>query len=130
MLDAHILFDVPGGHFTSDNLPLDRLCPGAYLLVGQQRHRCNRSLAMTDLTMVLQDRRDVFGERHLFLRHRYRGHSEDRDYSHQKDDWGLHCRKPPERCGLWFFRPMLTQGDLLRDVIKHDLKRESCCHFW
>src|SRR5262245_40503709 len=51
---------------------------------------------MTDLAMVLQDRGNILGKRHLLLRDGGRGHCEDRACKHQRYDRRLHRYKPPE----------------------------------
>ena len=82
-----------GGISRSDDLLLDRPCPGPRLLVGQQRHRRDAPRPMADLTVLLEDGRDVLRERDLGLPchrlpsvHRGRGHHDDHSERHRKDE--------------------------------------------
>ena len=82
-----------GGISRSDDLLLDRPCPGPRLLVRQQRHRRDAPRPMADLAVLLEDGRDVFRERDLGLPchrlpglHRDGGHHDDHSERHRKDE--------------------------------------------
>ncbi len=72
--------DTSGKIFVSDNSSgscggnyvalLDRPRPGPHFVICEQRHRGDRARSMADLTVLLQDRRHVLGERHWPLRGR------------------------------------------------------------
>ncbi len=64
MLDADRPVDVPRRHLPRRHARLDGACPRARLFVGDERHRRDRVRPMTRLTFLLEDRRDVLGERH------------------------------------------------------------------
>ena len=57
-----------GGISRAATFCLDGLCPRARLFVSHQRHRRNRARVMTDLAMLLEDRRHVLREGDLVLR--------------------------------------------------------------
>ena len=54
---------VPRRHLPRQDLVLDGAAPGSRLLVGHQRHRRHLARAMAGDTVLVQDRRDVVGER-------------------------------------------------------------------
>jgi hypothetical protein len=60
--DAHV--DMPRRHLTRDDTLLDGTCPRARILIRDQRHRRDRIRLMALLTLVLENGRDVFAERH------------------------------------------------------------------
>src|SRR5206468_12737954 len=67
LLDADMLVDEPGRHLAARDLGLDRARPRTRVLVGEERHRRHHARPMAGLTRSLQDRRDVFCERHLAI---------------------------------------------------------------
>ena len=68
--DADGPIDVPRRHLPRFDALLDRASPGTCVLVGQQRHRRDRTGAMAVLAGFLEDRRHVFRERDLGRRGR------------------------------------------------------------
>lgn len=52
----------PGRHLLGDDSGLDRLGPGARLLVGQQRHGGDFAWPMALLAVLLEDGKNVFIE--------------------------------------------------------------------
>src|SRR5205807_6155477 len=91
VLHAHVLIDEPGWHLPSNDFRLDGLGSRAHVFVSQQRHRSNGAGAMTNLAMLLQDRRHVPGEGDLILRnHCGRDHCESGN-DHQQAEGSLHC---------------------------------------
>ena len=82
MPHAHILVDVPRRHLPGENLFPDCLGPRSGLFIGQQRHRGKGAWPVTDLTLLLQNRRYVLGEGDLLCRRRvhhdeYEQHGQD-----------------------------------------------------
>ena len=67
LLDADVLVDEPRRHLAGRDLGLDRARPRTRVLVGEKRHRRHHARPMAGLTRSLQDRRDVFCERHLAI---------------------------------------------------------------
>jgi hypothetical protein len=59
---AMLWISAPGRHLARDHFRLDRLRPGAHVLIGQQRHRPDFPGAMTVRAFAVEDRRDVLGE--------------------------------------------------------------------
>ena len=63
LLDADVAIVAIGRHLARHHLLLDRTRPRARLLIGHQRHRSDRIGLMALLTVLLEDRRNVFGKR-------------------------------------------------------------------
>src|SRR2546428_2401015 len=88
--DADVLVDVPRRHLTIGDLLPNRSRPGPHVLVGQQRHRRNRTGTMAGLTRALQDGRYVLRKRGLglslarFLTERRQSDHADRQASEQR----------------------------------------------
>ena len=61
-LDADGLVDVPGRHLSRLHAVLDRPRPGPRLFERDERHRRDRIGPVAGFALVLEDRRDVFGE--------------------------------------------------------------------
>src|SRR5260370_28149015 len=68
LLYADAAVDVPRRHLTRRHTVLDGACPGAHLLVVDERHRRDRGWLMALLTFLLQNRGDILGNGNLPLR--------------------------------------------------------------
>ena len=62
LLNADRLVEMPRRHLARLDAGRDRLRPGPRFLVRDERHRRNRIGPMARLALLLEDRRDVFGE--------------------------------------------------------------------
>src|SRR5438034_11021092 len=67
-MNSNVRINVPGRHVSQHHVLLDGSGPRPHLFICQQRHGRNGVRPVTVLTGTLQDRRYVFGERHI-LRH-------------------------------------------------------------
>jgi len=68
---------VPGRHLSAGDLFADSFGPGARLFVGQQGHRRDVAGAMATGAMLVENRRDIFGERRRRRRLRRARHDEN-----------------------------------------------------
>src|SRR5215471_20611896 len=62
MLDANRLIEMPRRHVAGDHALADSLRPRARLFVGDQRHRRRGAGMVALLALLLEHRRDIFGE--------------------------------------------------------------------
>ena len=85
-LNAHRTVDVVRRHYTVRDLHLDQRRVSPHLLVGQQRHRRHRVGLMTDLALLLEDRRHVpsVGDFRV-LRHEIRRRQGDHGHHSEHD---------------------------------------------
>ena len=66
LLHADAAVDVPRRHLARRHALADRTGPRPRVLIGDERHRRDRSRLVAGLTLGLENRRDVFRERHGF----------------------------------------------------------------
>src|SRR6185295_4337187 len=88
----------PRRHLTAFDLGFDRACPGASLVVGQERHRRDLPRPMARLAIFLQNREHILGERGRGIRSPHRACHRGTD-RHDRDEQSgsahsFHVRTP------------------------------------